>query len=259
MDFNQRLESIIKELQEVEQGTRSMQESPELHKIDIHRLLDKIRNIYEDFLKIDSTEFDTSKTNKTKEITKEEKTQEEKNTHLQEAPEKKQEKENETEGKEELNSKEKKENKQKSPPLIIENEKTESNETHKKPELKNDKSENKNSGNGGIVADKYQNTKTFRHDDLAKKQTKTDLSSRMQKKPIYDLTRAIGVNDKFSFIRELFNGDKQQYHESIQIINEMHNFEEAKNYIEESFAWDHEDPEVQKFMELVERKFTAGK
>jgi hypothetical protein len=237
-----------------------MQESPELHKIDIHRLLDKIRNIYDDFLKIDSAEFDASKTNKTQEIIKEEKTQEERNTHLQEAPEKKQEKERKTEGKKELSTKEKKEEgEEKSPPLIIENEKTESNETHKKPEVKNDQPENKNNGNGGIVADKYQNTKTFRHDDLAKKQTKTDLSSRMQKKPIYDLTRAIGVNDKFSFIRELFNGDKQQYHESIQIINEMPNFEEAKNYIEESFNWDHEDPEVKRFMELVERKFTAGK
>lgn len=107
-----------------------------------------------------------------------------------------------------------------------------------------------------VVADKYQNSRTFRHDDLAKKQPQNNLSTRMQSRPINDLAKAIGLNDKFLFIRELFNGDKEKYHEAIQIINEMPTYEEAENYIRERFDWDEEQPEVEKFMDLVRRKFS---
>jgi hypothetical protein len=107
-----------------------------------------------------------------------------------------------------------------------------------------------------VVADKYQNSRTFRHDDLAKKQPQNNLSTRMQSRPINDLAKAIGLNDKFLFIRELFNGDKEKYHEAIQIINEMPSYEEAENYIRERFNWDEEQPEVEKFMDLVRRKFS---
>ncbi len=107
-----------------------------------------------------------------------------------------------------------------------------------------------------VVADKYQNSRTFRHDDLAKKQPQNNLSTRMQSRPINDLAKAIGLNDKFLFIRELFNGDKEKYHEAIQIINEMPTYEEAENYIRERFDWDEEQAEVEKFMDLVRRKFS---
>lgn len=107
-----------------------------------------------------------------------------------------------------------------------------------------------------VVADKYQNSRTFRHDDLAKKQPQNNLSTRMQSRPIGDLAKAIGLNDKFLFIRELFNGDKEKYHEAIQIINEMPTYEEAESYINERFDWDEEQPEVEKFMDLVRRKFS---
>lgn len=78
----------------------------------------------------------------------------------------------------------------------------------------------------------------------------------MQSRPIHDLSKAIGLNDKFLFIRELFNGDKDKYHEAIQIINEMPSLEQAEAYINERFNWDDELPEVKKFMDLVRRKFS---
>jgi hypothetical protein len=108
-----------------------------------------------------------------------------------------------------------------------------------------------------ILADRFHNTKTSMHDNLAKKQSQNDLSSKMQSKPIQDLNKAIGLNDRFLFIRELFNGNKDAYYEAIQIINEMPNYEEAEQYIRERFNWDEEQPEVMRFMDLVRRRFIS--
>jgi len=109
-----------------------------------------------------------------------------------------------------------------------------------------------------VVADKYQNKKTYRHDNLAQQQSKNDLSSMMQSKPITDLTKAIGVNDKFLFIRELFDGNREHYHEAIQLLNEIPTFEEAQTYLHETFNWNWEDPVTKKFIELIKRKFVEN-
>ena len=109
-----------------------------------------------------------------------------------------------------------------------------------------------------VVADKYQNKKTYRHDNLAQQQSKNDLSSMMQSKPISDLTKAIGVNDKFHFIRELFDGNRDHYHEAIQLLNEIPTFEEAQTYLHETFDWNWEDPVTKKFLELIKRKFAEN-
>ena len=126
---------------------------------------------------------------------------------------------------------------------------------HKTEEVKETKA---SKNNQEIVADKYQNTKTFRHDNLAKQQPKNDLSSKIQSKPITDLSKASGVNDKFLFIRELFDGNRDRYHEAIQLLNEIPTFEEAETYLKETFDWDWEDPVTGKFIELIKRKFIAN-
>jgi hypothetical protein len=80
----------------------------------------------------------------------------------------------------------------------------------------------------------------------------------MQSKPIKDLSKAIGVNDKFLFIRELFDGNKEHYHEAIQLLNEIPDYEEAENYLKETFDWNWEAPVTKKFIELIKRKFAEN-
>ena len=50
--------------------------------------------------------------------------------------------------------------------------------------------------------------------DLYKEQlqgTEKDLSARLKSKPITNLSDAIGLNDRFLFIREVFEGNKDAY------------------------------------------------
>ncbi|PLX11557.1 MAG: hypothetical protein C0597_14855 [Marinilabiliales bacterium] len=104
------------------------------------------------------------------------------------------------------------------------------------------------------MADKF-HSKKFVHDDIAKKNVKKDVSSKMQSKPINDINSAIGLNDKFIFIRELFGNDKMHYHETIQILNNFDNYDNAVEFLDENFDWDSDDTNYMRLKELVRRKY----
>ena len=105
-----------------------------------------------------------------------------------------------------------------------------------------------------IVADRFQNKKSM-NDSISDSSVKVDRAARMQKKPIKDMHNAIGVNDKFLFIRELFEGDKERYWETIQVLNNFDSFENAYHFLKEEFTWDFEDDTVTKLVGIIQRKF----
>lgn len=72
---------------------------------------------------------------------------------------------------------------------------------------------------------------------------------------ISDLKKAIGINDRFLFQRELFNSNSEVYNQVIDQINEMHNYESAIAFIKGNFNWNTEDEATITFLELVKRRF----
>ncbi|MBA7590580.1 hypothetical protein ES708_32707 [subsurface metagenome] len=113
-------------------------------------------------------------------------------------------------------------------------------------EQKNDKTE--------IVADRLQNGQSFRNESLRQQVSSKDLSSRLKSQPISDIGAAMGLNEKFSFIRELFNNDPDKFTETITILNHASNFNEAYSYLSDKFNWDMDDSQVQKLLDLTRRK-----
>lgn len=105
-----------------------------------------------------------------------------------------------------------------------------------------------------IISDKYQGTRKFRNEALTDHIHKKDLSTKMQSKPISDLTKAIGVNDKFLFIKELFNGDTELYNNSIKKLNQFTDISEAMIFIHENFSWKGDSETANRFIELIRRK-----
>ena len=61
------------------------------------------------------------------------------------------------------------------------------------------------------------------------KQAKIELSDALQEVPVKDLKKAIGVNDRFLFINELFRGDEVMYERSIKTINSFSIFTRKRN------------------------------
>jgi hypothetical protein len=81
----------------------------------------------------------------------------------------------------------------------------------------------------------------------------------LHSKPIHNIEDAIGVNDKFLFIRELFNSNASRYKETIDALNNAADFNSAYSYIEKNFEWDSENEAAQKLLELVRRRHISHK
>ncbi len=92
------------------------------------------------------------------------------------------------------------------------------------------------------------------------KQSKFELSDMLTEAPVRDLKKAIGVNDRFLFINELFRGDEAMYERSIKTINNFSIFPEAQYWIERELkvkiGWKESDPIVKQFDQLVKRRFS---
>jgi hypothetical protein len=87
----------------------------------------------------------------------------------------------------------------------------------------------------------------------------SSLSSKLQMNPISDLTKAIGLNEKFLYIKELFKNDSNAFSEAVSKLNSFHNLAEAEHYLfdelSEKFYWDKKSETVAKFFELVQRRY----
>ena len=96
------------------------------------------------------------------------------------------------------------------------------------------------------------------NDRFAQAET-ASLADQFSKQPIKDLINAIGINEKFLFIEQLFNDDGKSYKEQLEALNSMSSFEDAINYInnelKEKFDWKLKGTVEKKFIRLVERRF----
>lgn len=73
---------------------------------------------------------------------------------------------------------------------------------------------------------------------------------------ISDLRKAIGLNDKFLMIRDLFDGNAQRYEDTITTLNEFNDLDECIIYISENFVWDPASEGAKLLMSLIERKLS---
>lgn len=92
------------------------------------------------------------------------------------------------------------------------------------------------------------------------KQEQKEIAHILKDSPIKDLRKAIGVNDKFVFISELFRGDEAMYERSIKTINTFHILAEAEYWMNRELkvklGWNDLNDTVQHFYQLVRRRFS---
>jgi hypothetical protein len=92
------------------------------------------------------------------------------------------------------------------------------------------------------------------------RQQKTEVAHLLQDTPIKDLRKAIGINDKFVFLNELFNSDEAAYERSIKTINNFHVLQEAEYWMNRELklrlGWNDTSEAVQHFYQLVRRRFS---
>jgi hypothetical protein len=96
--------------------------------------------------------------------------------------------------------------------------------------------------------------------NLAETKEVKEVKDHLVLEPIKDLRSAIGINDKFQFIQELFGGDEKSFEVGIKTINAFKIFPEAQFYIKrelrEKNNWDEESNVVKQFDQLIKRRFS---
>lgn len=84
---------------------------------------------------------------------------------------------------------------------------------------------------------------------------KEDIHKAAKREP-GDLRRMFTVNDKFRFRRELFGNSDTEFTDTLNLVEAMRNYSEAKDYFYTDLAWNPDTAEVQEFMAVIERYFT---
>lgn len=91
------------------------------------------------------------------------------------------------------------------------------------------------------------------------KAEKQEVANNFQDTPIVDLKKAIGINDRYLFINELFRGDETMYERSLKTINSFAIFPEAHYWIQRELkvklGWNERSEIVGHFDQLVKRRF----
>lgn len=93
------------------------------------------------------------------------------------------------------------------------------------------------------------------------KQAQIELSDTLQEVPVKDLKKAVGLNDRFLYIKELFRGDEVMYERSIKTINSFAIYPEAEYWIKRELklklGWNDSNPVVKQFDQLIRRRFIS--
>jgi hypothetical protein len=108
------------------------------------------------------------------------------------------------------------------------------------------------------LADKFKEEKKSLNEKLSDAAADKSIASKLQKNPIKDLKTAIGINEKFMFVNELFEGSLQKYNENINSLNSFKNKAEAMKLLEilkDEFSWKAESDACTSLYDLVSRRY----
>ena len=84
------------------------------------------------------------------------------------------------------------------------------------------------------------------------------IAARLQYNPINDLRSAIGINDKFLIMNQLFKGSMEQYNSAIERLNGFYNYEDAEIFLGSLkilHDWAADLPANEKLLHFVKRRY----
>ncbi|MBK8364234.1 MAG: hypothetical protein IPL24_11310 [Bacteroidetes bacterium] len=107
------------------------------------------------------------------------------------------------------------------------------------------------------IAHKFEDHETLA-DRIAMNQSSHSVSDHLHKVPVKDLKAAIGLNEKFQFINQLFNGDSQKYNSSVEHLNTCGSSNKAQEFMKTislDYNWEKQPSVASLFMDIVERRY----
>jgi copper chaperone CopZ len=109
-----------------------------------------------------------------------------------------------------------------------------------------------------IIADTFSHLSSKLNEQLGSlREDEDDVSDFLKAQPLTNLSEAIGVNDKFLFIREIFSGNQESYNQAISRIEEAESLADARAILLSYTAESKENDAAKLLLDLVKRKFPS--
>ena len=80
------------------------------------------------------------------------------------------------------------------------------------------------------------------------------LEHKLSNRPVSSIQSAIGINDRFQYIRELFEGSADNFVKAVSDLDAMDDLKEAVDYMQSNFKWKKNETSL-KFINLIKRRF----
>lgn len=80
------------------------------------------------------------------------------------------------------------------------------------------------------------------------------LENKLSNRPVDNLQSAIGINDRFQYIRELFEGSADNFVKTVAELDSMDDIKDAVDYLQTNFKWKKNETSL-KFVNLIKRRF----
>lgn len=107
-----------------------------------------------------------------------------------------------------------------------------------------------------IIADQFSQPASF-NEELGSHKHEDDVHEIIRTLPLSSLTEAIGINDKFLFMREIFNGNQDAYNQALQKLESAGSLSDARAIIAGYTGEDNENEAIKQLMDLIKRKFPS--
>ena len=83
------------------------------------------------------------------------------------------------------------------------------------------------------------------------------LENKLSNSPVSSIQGAIGINDRYQYIRELFDGSAETFSQTVGELDSLNNIQEAVSYLQQNYKWKKTETSL-KFVTLVKRRFSNG-
>ena len=108
------------------------------------------------------------------------------------------------------------------------------------------------------MSDKFKNDKQSINDKMAQPKADATIANKINKAQVDDLKKAIGINEKFRFVNELFEGNLTDYTDAINKLNAFDDIRNALSLLESmalKHKWDINSATYTTLKDLVDRRY----
>ena len=254
MDIKYTIEILTKDIQDIEKLVGKLQNSKDASSIELDLAMSKLRNVYEILTIIKADRLNDlvgTSLNGSQETDIETHTEPEPEPEAQQLatpePEPQAESELITEAEPE-------------PQAAIQNEAEPEPEPVAEPELRVEEKPGKEDGksseeDSAILAEKFQAESSI-NENLAESRNEP-LDTKLLGSAIDNIGRNIGINDRFLIIRELFNGNSDEFSKLLSRLDGAENYESASQLLSSHFADTMEHEGVEILAGLVNRRYLS--